>query len=72
MSSHPEADDLRDEYDFTADELRTGVPGKYAERYANGTNLVPLDPDVAEVLPDPASANRTLAEIIKESSRPAA
>ena len=75
MSSHPEADDLRDEYDFTADDLRAGVRGKYAARYAEGTNLVPLDPDVAEVFPDAASVNRALralAEIIKESSRPAA
>jgi hypothetical protein len=75
MSSHPKADDLRDEYDFTADDLRAVVFGKYAARYAKGTNLVPLDPDVAKVFPDAASVNRALralAEIIKESSHPAA
>jgi hypothetical protein len=49
--------------------LQGGVRGKYAERYARGTNLVPLDPDVAEVFSDAASVNRALralAGIIKE------
>lgn len=57
--------------------LKDGVRGKYAERYAQGTNLVPLDPDVAEVFSDPVSVNRALralAGIIKEqqSHKPAA
>ena len=57
-------DDMREEYDF-----RAGVRGKYAERYAQGTNVVLLDPDVAEVFRDPASVNRALralAGIIRE------
>ena len=41
------ADEMRPEYDF-----RGGVRGKYAERYARGTNVVLLDPDVGEVFPD--------------------
>lgn len=57
--------------------LQGGVRGKYAERYARGTNLVPLDPDVAEVFSDAASVNRALralAGIIKEQQahKPAA
>jgi hypothetical protein len=57
--------------------LQGGVRGKYADRYARGTNLVPLDPDVAEVFSDPISVNRALralARIIKEqqSQKPAA
>ncbi len=43
--------------------------GKYAERYAQGTNLVRLDPDVVEVFPDSEAVNRALralAGIIKE------
>jgi hypothetical protein len=36
---------IRDEYDFSQ-----GVPGKYARRYAQGTNVVVLEPDVAKVL----------------------
>jgi hypothetical protein len=34
--------DMRDEYDFSA-----GLRGKYAKRYAEGTNVMVLDPDVA-------------------------
>jgi hypothetical protein len=75
MNEAPDADEMRAEYDFTVDELRRGVRGKYAERYAQGTNLVPLDADVSEVFPDAAAVNkalRALAAIIKERSRPAA
>jgi hypothetical protein len=51
------------EYDF-----RGGVRGKYAARYAEGSNVVVLDPDVAAVFPDAASVNealRALAGIIR-------
>lgn len=75
MSKKPDADELREEYDFTPEQLRQGVRGKYAERYAQGTNLVPLDPDVAEVFPDAAAVNdalRALAGIIRNRTRPAA
>jgi hypothetical protein len=75
MSAKSDADDLREEYEFTPEQMRQGVRGKYAERYRQGTNLVPLDPDVAEVFPDAAAVNqalRALAGIIKERSRSAA
>ena len=56
--------------------LKGGIRGKYAERYARGTNLVLLDPDVAEVFPDAVSVNRALralAGIIREQAqKPAA
>ena len=32
--------------------FRNGVRGKYSARYANGTNIVLLEPDVAHTLPD--------------------
>ena len=44
-----EEDDLRPEYDFS--QMKGGVRGKYVERYREGTNLVLLDPDVAEHFP---------------------
>ncbi len=72
MSTKSGADELRDEYDFTGEELRGGVRGKYAERYAQGVNLVRLDPDVAAVFPDSEAVNqalRALAEIIRRSER---
>lgn len=61
-------EEMRAEYDF-----RGGVRGKYAERYAAGTNVVLLDPDVAEVFRDPASVNRALralAGIIRDQQVP--
>jgi hypothetical protein len=42
-----EEDDLRPEYDLSQ-LLERGVRGKYAERYKEGTNVVLLEPDVAE------------------------
>ena len=49
--------------------LKGGVRGKYADRYARGTNLVRLDADVARVFPDSESVNRALralAQIVEE------
>ena len=69
MAKEPGSDsdpDMMEEYDFTK-----GVRGKYAERYATGTNLVLLDPDVAEAFPDSASVNsalRALSAIIRQHS----
>lgn len=48
-------DEMRDHYDF-----RGGVRGKYAARYAEGTNVVVLDPDVAEMFPGRELVNETL------------
>ena len=59
--------DLLKEYDFSR-----GVRGKYAKRYAEGTNVVVLDPDVAEFFPDHDSVNeslRSLAPIIRKRSQ---
>ncbi len=51
----PSDPDVRDEYDFSH-----GARGKYAARYAQGSNVVVLDPDVAAEFPDSASVNRAL------------
>jgi len=53
-----EKDDMRDHYDF-----RGGVRGKYAARYAEGTNVVVLDRDVAEMFPDRESVNEALRAV---------
>ena len=55
--------DMLEEYDFSQ-----GVKGKYAKRYAEGTNVVIIEPDVAKVFPDHDSVNhalRSLVEIIR-------
>ena len=54
MSQEPD-DELEPEYDFSA-----AVRGKYYERYQQGTNVVLLDPDVAEAFKDSESVNRAL------------
>ncbi len=72
MNTQSDADEMRDEYDLTVEQVRGGVRGKYAERYARGTNLVPLDADVAAVFPDAESVNqalRALAGIIQARER---
>ena len=59
--------DMLEEYDFSK-----GVRGKYAKRYAKGTNVVLIDPDVAEFFPDRESVNealRSLINIIKERQK---
>ena len=60
-------DDILPEYDFSA-----GRPNKYAEAYGQSTNIVRLDPDVAELFPDSASVNealRALGRIAQRGSR---
>jgi hypothetical protein len=52
--------EMLDEYDFSR-----GVRGKYAERYAAGSNVVVLSPDVAEVFPDSEAVNEALRALIK-------
>jgi hypothetical protein len=74
MKTKADADDLRPEYDFTAEDLRKGERGRYAARYAAGTRLVTLDRDVAEIFPDAAAVNdalRALAAIIRQRTQPA-
>ena len=43
------------EYNF-----KGGARGKYARRYARGTNVVVLDPDVARAFPNAAAVNQSL------------
>ena len=56
--------DLRDVYDFSG-----GVRGKYAKRFAAGSNVVILDPDVAKRFTDSASVNKVLRSFIARSGR---
>jgi hypothetical protein len=46
-----------------------GVRGKYAERYAAGTNLVALSPDVAEIFPDSTAVNEALRTLVRLSGK---
>jgi hypothetical protein len=55
---------LRPEYDLKL-LLKDGVQGKYSERYREGTNIVLLAPDVAEVFQNEESVNEALRLVIK-------
>ena len=63
-SSSSREPELREEYDF-----RGGVRGKYAGRYAEGSNVVVLDPDVAEAFPDAAAVNDALRELASSGGK---
>lgn len=52
--------EMLSEYDFSK-----GIRGKYAKRYAQGTNLVMLSPDVKKVFHDSESVNSILRAIAK-------
>jgi len=54
---------MRPEYDFAS--MKGGVRGKYAKQYRAGTNLVLLDPKLAEVFTTDAAVNETLRAVLK-------
>ena len=67
MRQDPERDSLRPEYDFSS-----GVRGKHHEAYRHGTNVVLLEPDVAELFEDSAAVNaalRALAQVVRAHVR---
>ena len=51
-------DDLRPEYDLS--QLKGGVRGKYYNQATAGTNLVLIEPELADLFPDTQSVNRAL------------
>jgi hypothetical protein len=66
-SSGIDEDTMRPEYDFSK-----AVRGVTAARYAEGTNVVLLDPDVAEIFPDTRAVNealRTMARVTRTTLR---
>lgn len=60
-ASAPPRDELRPEYDFS-----NGERGRYAARYRAGTNLVLLEPDIAEQFPTSEAVNRALRSLLDE------
>ncbi len=69
MNQEPEMnanDEMRTKYNFSG-----GIRGKYYEAYMQSSNVVILDPDVAEIFRDSVSVNealRLLAKIAKSVS----
>jgi hypothetical protein len=67
-SSQRFEDTMRAEYDFSK-----AVRGVTAARYGEGSNVVVLDPDVAEIFPNARAVNealRTFARLTKSVSKP--
>jgi hypothetical protein len=61
--------EMRVEYEFSR-----GVRGKYGRRYAQGANVVVLEPDVAKMFPNAVAVNdslRALAGIIRRQHKAA-
>lgn len=59
-----EGSDAREEYDFS-----DGVRGKYATSFAEGSNVVVLDPDVAGEFRTRKAVNDALREQLKNGRR---
>lgn len=61
-ASRKSIEDMRPEYDFAS--MKGGVRGKYVKRYRAGTNLVLLDPRLAEAFPTDAAVNQALRAVL--------
>lgn len=55
-----EESEMLPEYDFTG-----SVRGKYAARYAQSSNVIVLEPDVAEAFPTSQAVNEALRMLVR-------
>jgi hypothetical protein len=60
-------DELRPEYDFS--QIKGGIKGKYVARSRAGTNVVLLDPDVAQAFPTSDEVNEALRLLMEIAQR---
>ena len=56
--------EMRKEYD-----LSNSRPNKYAKKYAEGTNIVVIEPDLVKFFPDSESVNRILRALVSISPK---
>jgi len=68
-ASRKPADDLRSEYKRS--DFGTFVRGKYAQRAAEETNVVVLEPKVAKAFPNDRAVNTALRGVLRARKRPA-
>ncbi|MFZ0545574.1 MAG: hypothetical protein WAM60_09050 [Candidatus Promineifilaceae bacterium] len=59
-----EHNDMLDDYDFSQ-----GIRGKYVQRFAEGSNVVVLSPDIAEIFPDSESVNNALRMLVEVAGK---
>lgn len=55
---------MKDNYDFSK-----GVRGKYAKQFAEGTNMVVLDPEGAKLFPTSEAVNKALRKLIEDEKK---
>jgi len=55
---------MRAEYDFSG-----GVRGKYTDQYRRGSNVVLLEPELADAFPDSKSVNDALRALLAIAAR---
>ncbi|HYL34440.1 MAG TPA: hypothetical protein VEV17_00860 [Bryobacteraceae bacterium] len=63
-------DDLLPEYELS--QLKGGVRGKYYRQALAGTNLMLIEPELAEVFPNAESVNRALRLLVNTAEAAAA
>jgi hypothetical protein len=51
--------DMLDEYDFSK-----GIRGKYEKKYAEGSNIIVIEPEVSKEFPDAESVNEALKHLM--------
>jgi hypothetical protein len=66
-ASPKRSDDLRPEYDLKS--LSGRIRGKYHRRYSEGTNVVLLEPDVAEAFRSSKAVNEALRMLLSIASK---
>jgi hypothetical protein len=64
MKPDDQDDEMLPEYD-----LAGGIRGKYVERYRQGTNVILLDPDLAEKFPTSEAVNDALRRLASSGNR---
>ena len=64
-----ENDDLRPEY--PAELIRSGIRGKYAKRFREGSNVVIIDPDLSDAFPNSKAVNEALRDYLASQERAA-
>ena len=67
MSNGKRPDDVQPEYDLAT--MQNGERGKYLERYRQGSNVVVIDPDLAEAFPNAKAVNDALREVLSRRQR---
>ena len=64
-----ENDDLRPEY--PTELIRSGIRGKYAKRFKEGSNVVIIDPDLSDAFPNSKAVNEALRDYLASQERAA-